>query len=149
MRGLFDGISGTWMRQMSYSMCRFWAYEESKKYLGAGKDAPAWKLALAGSMGTPSSSRNLRIPHLTPNLRSGRYCGSRRESRRCVIIPSADSRAVAHNGHTEIVMVRLQGDFAKPPEKRFNYKHCFDALFRVSGRATHPNAQLTRRTRAR
>lgn len=31
----------------------------------------------------------------------------------------------------EIVMVRLQGDFAKPPEKRFNYKHCFDALFRV------------------
>ncbi|KAF7333598.1 hypothetical protein MSAN_02418800 [Mycena sanguinolenta] len=25
----------------------------------------------------------------------------------------------------EIVMVRLQGDFAKPPEKRFNYKHCF------------------------
>jgi hypothetical protein len=32
----------------------------------------------------------------------------------------------------EIVMVRLQGDFAKPPEKRFNYKHCFDALFRVS-----------------
>ena len=27
--------------------------------------------------------------------------------------------------------VRLQGDFAKPPEKRFNYKHCFDALFRV------------------
>jgi hypothetical protein len=31
----------------------------------------------------------------------------------------------------EIVMVRLQGDFAKAPEKRFNYKHCFDALYRV------------------
>lgn len=51
VRGLFDGISGTWLRQMSYSMCRFWAYDESKKLLGAGKDAPAWKLALAGSMG--------------------------------------------------------------------------------------------------
>jgi solute carrier family 25 (mitochondrial dicarboxylate transporter), member 10 len=50
--GLFDGISGTWLRQMSYSMCRFWAYDESKKVLGAGKDAPAWKLAAAGSMGT-------------------------------------------------------------------------------------------------
>ena len=24
------------MRQMSYSVCRFWAYDESKKYLGAG-----------------------------------------------------------------------------------------------------------------
>lgn len=29
-------------------------------------------------------------------------------------------------------MVRLQGDFAKPPEKRFNYKHSIDALYRVS-----------------
>jgi hypothetical protein len=50
-RGLFDGISGMWLRQMSYSMCRFWAYDESKKLLGAGKDAPTWKLALTGSMG--------------------------------------------------------------------------------------------------
>lgn len=36
VRGLFDGISGTLMRQMSYSLCRFWAYDESKKILGAG-----------------------------------------------------------------------------------------------------------------
>jgi solute carrier family 25 (mitochondrial dicarboxylate transporter), member 10 len=70
-RGLFDGISGTWMRQMSYSVCRFWAYDESKKFLGAGTsrflssalwmeltdvhalgaNAPPWKLAAAGSMG--------------------------------------------------------------------------------------------------
>ncbi|KAF5364865.1 hypothetical protein D9757_013048 [Collybiopsis confluens] len=93
-RGLFDGISGTWMRQLSYSMCRFWAYEESKKFLGAtGKDTPAWKLGLAGSM-------------------AGGIAG-----------------LVGNPG--EIVMVRLQGDFAKPPEKRFNYKHCFDALFRM------------------
>jgi hypothetical protein len=36
VRGLFDGITGTWMRQMSYSLCRFWAYDESKKMIGAG-----------------------------------------------------------------------------------------------------------------
>ncbi|KAF8823620.1 hypothetical protein HHX47_DHR9000144 [Lentinula edodes] len=93
-RGLFDGISGTWMRQMSYSMCRFWAYEESKKMLDAtAPGAPAWKLGVAGSM-------------------AGGIAG-----------------LVGNPG--EIVMVRLQGDFAKPPEKRFNYKHCFDALFRM------------------
>jgi len=40
---------------------------------------------------------------------------------------------------SEIVMVRLQGDFAKPPEKRFNYKHCFDGLFRVSRLLFHFN----------
>lgn len=91
--GLFDGITGTWMRQMSYSVCRFWAYDESKKLIGADKNSPAWKLALAGSM-------------------AGGIAG-----------------LVGNPG--EIVMVRLQGDFAKPPEKRFNYKHCFDALFRM------------------
>ena len=31
----------------------------------------------------------------------------------------------------EIIMVRMQGDYAKPPEKRLNYKNCFDGLFRV------------------
>lgn len=93
-RGLFDGISGTWLRQMSYSMCRFWAYEESKKMLGANeKGAPALKLAVAGSM-------------------AGGIAG-----------------LVGNPG--EIVMVRLQGDFAKAPEKRFNYKHCIDALVRM------------------
>lgn len=37
VRGLFDGITGTWLRQMSYSVCRFWAYDESKKIVGAGE----------------------------------------------------------------------------------------------------------------
>lgn len=51
VRGLFDGISGTLLRQMSYSLCRFWAYDESKKIVAPGKDPAAWRLALAGSMG--------------------------------------------------------------------------------------------------
>lgn len=51
VRGLFDGISGTWLRQMSYSLCRFWAYDESKKILKAGPDSPPWTLATAGVMG--------------------------------------------------------------------------------------------------
>jgi dicarboxylate transporter 10 len=50
-RGLFDGISGTWMRQMSYSLCRFWAYDESKKLLGVNPQSPPWMLAAAGVMG--------------------------------------------------------------------------------------------------
>ena len=41
-------------------MCRFWAYDESKKLIGAGKDAPAWKLAVAGSMGAYSYLRIIR-----------------------------------------------------------------------------------------
>jgi len=93
VRGLFDGISGTWMRQMSYSLCRFWAYDESKKIVGAGKDAPAWKLALAGSM--------------------------------------AGGIAGLVGNPAEIIMVRMQADYAKPLEKRLNYKNCFDGLFRM------------------
>ena len=72
VRGLFDGIMGTWLCQMSYSMCQFWAYNESKKLLGASacpmsqaafvsvtvcglnradNNSPACQLALAGTMG--------------------------------------------------------------------------------------------------
>jgi len=93
VRGLFDGVSATLFRQMTYSMCRFWAYDESKKILKAGPNAPAWKLTAAGAM-------------------AGSIAG-----------------VVGNPG--EILMVRMQGDFAKPPEKRLNYKHCFDGLFRM------------------
>ncbi|KAI0777902.1 dicarboxylic acid transporter [Irpex lacteus] len=94
VRGLFDGISGTWMRQLTYSICRFWAYDESKKILGANSpNSPPWKLAAAGVM-------------------AGSIAG-----------------IVGNPG--EIIMVRMQGDAAKPIEKRLNYKHCFDALFRM------------------
>ena len=78
-RGLFDGITGTWLRQMSYSVCRFWAYDESKKILGAGKDAPAWRLVAAGGMGKPI--RPLLVTHILTTL-SWRYRWARWESRR-------------------------------------------------------------------
>lgn len=48
VRGLFDGISGTLMRQMSYSLCRFWAYDESKKLLGAGESFQLERNAILG-----------------------------------------------------------------------------------------------------
>jgi solute carrier family 25 (mitochondrial dicarboxylate transporter), member 10 len=35
---------------MTYSVCRFWAYDQSKKMLGAGPNSPPWKLAAAGVM---------------------------------------------------------------------------------------------------
>ncbi|KAG8686463.1 Mitochondrial dicarboxylate transporter, partial [Ceratobasidium sp. 394] len=93
VRGLFDGISGTLFRQMTYSLCRFWAYDESKKLIHSGPNMPGWKMALAGSM-------------------AGGIAG-----------------VVGNPG--EILMVRMQGDFAKPPEKRLNYKHCFDGLYKM------------------
>jgi len=92
-RGLFDGISGTLMRQMSYSLCRFWAYDESKKLVVKGTNPPPWQLALAGSM--------------------------------------AGGIAGVVGNPAEIIMVRMQGDFAKPPEKRLNYKNCFDGLYKM------------------
>ncbi|KAI0748898.1 dicarboxylic acid transporter [Fomes fomentarius] len=93
MRGLFDGISGTWLRQMTYSICRFWAYDESKKLIGANEKSPAWQLAIAGSM-------------------AGGIAG-----------------LVGNPG--EILMVRMQGDFGKPPEKRLNYRHSLHGLYRM------------------
>jgi dicarboxylate transporter 10 len=111
-------------------MCRFWAYDESKKLLDAtGKDAPAWKLAVAGSMGEPIHSVEWGVTLIFWNLAGGiaGFIGNPGGMCLCSVCLH-----VINLLELEIVMVRLQGDFAKPPEKRFNYKHCFDALFRVS-----------------
>lgn len=50
-RGLFDGISGTLLRQMTYSLCRFWAYDQSKKLIHPGPGPlTGLEMVTAGSM---------------------------------------------------------------------------------------------------
>ena len=126
-RGLFDGISGTWLRQMTYSVCRFWAYDQSKKILGAGPNSPPWKLAAAGVMGAPPSS----ILWQTADDCSQRALSPESSGIQAVRAHRARPRSCAEHA-PEIIMVRMQGDMAKPPEKRLNYKHALDALYRVS-----------------
>ncbi|KAI0030085.1 mitochondrial carrier domain-containing protein [Vararia minispora EC-137] len=92
--GLYDGLTGTWLRQMTYSICRFWAYDESRKIIGATeKDAPLWKLITAGSM-------------------AGAIAG-----------------LVGNPG--EAIMVRMQADKAKPPEKQLKYRNSLVGVYRM------------------
>ncbi|CAD6576692.1 MAG: Mitochondrial dicarboxylate transporter [Tremellales sp. Tagirdzhanova-0007] len=69
VRGLFDGLTGTLLRQMTYSMARFAAYDWAKGVVHTGPGpVPAAKMALAGSMaggmagiiGTPFESIMVR-----------------------------------------------------------------------------------------
>ncbi|WVQ85852.1 hypothetical protein IAT38_008020 [Cryptococcus sp. DSM 104549] len=73
--GLFAGLTGTLLRQMTYSMTRFAAYDYFKDAIhpstpGASKGTPpAWKMALAGSaaggvagvVGTPFETLMVRM----------------------------------------------------------------------------------------
>ncbi|KAH8104379.1 hypothetical protein DFH11DRAFT_1648135 [Phellopilus nigrolimitatus] len=77
---------------MSYSLCRFWAYDESKKIVGEGASCFIW---------------NVQLFHATYIMSPGGIAG--------------------FVGN----LVRLQGDFAKPPEKRLNYKNCSDGFYRM------------------
>ncbi|KAJ7795630.1 mitochondrial carrier domain-containing protein, partial [Mycena leptocephala] len=91
---MVDGIKKTYRTAGMRGLAGRGCTRCSKKFLGAGKDVPVWKLALAGAW-----------------------------------VPGGIAGFVGNPG--EIIMVRLQGDFAKPPEKQFTYKNCFDALFRM------------------
>ncbi|KAL7412839.1 mitochondrial carrier [Mrakia frigida] len=93
--GLWDGWSGTVFRQMTYSLCRFAAYDAAKVLIHPEKTPlQGWEMALAGTM-------------------AGAVAG-----------------VVGNPG--EILMVRMQGDYAKTPEKRLNYKHSIDGLIRMT-----------------
>lgn len=49
--GLFDGLTGTLLRQMTYSMARFAAYDWAKEQVHTGPGPiPAYKMALAGGI---------------------------------------------------------------------------------------------------
>lgn len=94
--GLWDGLSGTLFRQMTYSMCRFWAYDKARAVY-KGKIGPTGGLA--------------------EMVASGATAG-------------AVAGVVGNVG--EVIMVRMQADGSKPLTERKNYKHCFDALFRMT-----------------
>ncbi|KAL7422664.1 hypothetical protein Q5752_001955 [Cryptotrichosporon argae] len=95
VRGLFDGLTGTLLRQMTYSMMRFAIYDEVKKRVHTGPGPPpAWKMALAGSV--------------------------------------AGGVAGTLGNPAELMMVRMQADKAKPPEKRYNYRNAVQGLVRMT-----------------
>lgn len=110
VRGLFDGLTGTLLRQMTYSMMRFAVYDEAKKAVHTGPGpVPAYKMALAGSI--------------------------------------AGGVAGVLGNPAELMMVRMQADKAKPPEKRYNYRNSVQGLYRMTreegfrswGRGVVPN----------
>ncbi|EJD34770.1 mitochondrial carrier [Auricularia subglabra TFB-10046 SS5] len=93
--GLWDGISGTLLRQLSYSLVRFAAYEDFKKRLTAASDKPPSKpqLALAGAL--------------------------------------AGAAGGLVGNPADVILVRMQGDAARPSAERYGYRNCLDGLWKI------------------
>lgn len=91
---LYNGLSASLCRQLTYSTTRFGIYEVAKQTMqSSGGDANfGTKVVMAAAAGA-----------------AGGFVGT----------PS------------DMVNVRMQNDIKLPPEKRRNYKHAFDGIFRV------------------
>lgn len=87
---LYNGLSASMMRQLTYSMARFALYDIAKDYVSS--DTFIKKVAIAGCSGAVGGLVG------TP---------------------------------ADMVNVRMQNDIKLPPEKRRNYKHAIDGLWRV------------------
>ncbi|GFZ44368.1 hypothetical protein JCM24511_02090 [Saitozyma sp. JCM 24511] len=84
VRGLFDGLTGTLLRQITYSTMRFAVYDNAKAMVHTAAGSIAG--GIAGILGNPA----------------------------------------------ELMMVRMQADKAKPPEKRYDYRNSVQGLFRMT-----------------
>ncbi|KAL3272878.1 hypothetical protein HHI36_014337 [Cryptolaemus montrouzieri] len=91
VKSLYNGISASFLRQMTYSMTRFGIYEVAKQSIPGDPDFLT-KVGIAGLAGA-----------------AGGFVGT----------------------PADMVNVRMQNDIKLPPEKRRNYKHAFDGLWRV------------------
>ena len=101
---------------MTYSLTRFSVYEKAKKFIAPSEKNPgALKLAICGGIGV------YQTIHFLAGSNSDTPFGS-----------SAGTVGGLVGNPADIILVRMQADDAKPPAKRFYYKHCFDGLSRVS-----------------
>ncbi|XP_070580831.1 mitochondrial dicarboxylate carrier-like [Ptychodera flava] len=96
IRALYNGISASVCRQLTYSMTRFAIYETLKKELSGGNpkaNIPFYQKVAIGAFGGAC----------------GGFVGT----------------------PADMVNVRMQNDIKLPIEKRRNYKHAIDGLWRV------------------
>lgn len=91
---LYNGLSASLCRQLSYSTTRFGIYEVAKQSVAPHGEEISFptRVAMAAAAGA-----------------AGGFIGT----------------------PADMVNVRMQNDIKLPPEKRRNYKHAFDGLFRV------------------
>lgn len=104
--------------------------------------APHHRLTLAPdvSCARMASWGGLRVSSGTPEVRS---IATLSRALTLMLIRSAQRSSWYASHSPEIrtwtfnaprTQVRMQGDYGKPADKRLNYRHCFDGLFRVSRR---------------
>lgn len=101
IRGLYNGLSASLLRQITYSTTRFGIYEELKSRF-ASKEDP-----LTGKPKPPSMATLVAMA-TTSGLIGG----------------------IAGNA-ADVVNVRMQNDAALPPAQRRNYAHALDGLVRM------------------
>lgn len=98
--GLYNGLSASLLRQLTYSTVRFGVYEDLKV-----RFAPE---ATPENPKAKPSTINLVLQSSLAGLLGG----------------------IAGNPG-DVLNVRMQSDYAKPPAERRNYKHAMDGLFRM------------------
>lgn len=112
----YNGLSASVLRQATYSTTRFAVYESGKGYLNKGKmvDMPfIHKVLLAGSSGLIGSLIGTKFFSF-------------------LILSLILSLFENIGSPADLVNVRMQNDIKLPDHLKRNYKHCFDALFRIS-----------------
>uniref|UniRef100_A0A8C5HMJ4 Mitochondrial dicarboxylate carrier n=1 Tax=Gouania willdenowi TaxID=441366 RepID=A0A8C5HMJ4_GOUWI len=123
---LYNGLSASLCRQMSYSLTRFAIYETVRDMIGSTSQGPMpfYQKVLLGAFGGGDTTRWFVLPcffncvlhsfrstfHFCLQVSLGGFVGT----------------------PADMVNVRMQNDMKLPLEQRRNYKHAIDGLLRVS-----------------
>jgi dicarboxylate transporter 10 len=102
VRGLWHGLTATWLRQFSYSITRFAVYEGMK----AQYTQP---VSATNPTGTNPTTAQLAL------------CAG-----------TAGAIAGVTGNPAELVLVRTCGDLNRPPAERFAYGNCLNGLVRIT-----------------
>jgi dicarboxylate transporter 10 len=101
-RGLYNGLSASLLRQLTYSTTRFGIYEELKSRFVSKKTDPA-----------TNKPKSPSLPLLIAMASTSGFVGG-----------------IAGNA-ADVLNVRMQHDAALPPAQRRNYAHALDGLARM------------------
>lgn len=106
LRGLYNGLSASLLRQLTYSTTRFGIYEEMKSRFASKKERDP-------TTGDSTKAKPPSLPLLIAMASTSGFIGG-----------------IAGNA-ADVLNVRMQHDAALPPSQRRNYAHALDGLARM------------------
>jgi dicarboxylate transporter 10 len=138
-RGLFEGLSATWFRGMTYALVRFWTYDVAKAELNKRKSGVLERFPSKHLLNITFCQERVALLYGMPLARGSLQAPSEALFRILAVGYLPSSKPLLHveifTNKTitiDIVLIRMQAERGKAASQRYGYRNAIHGLYCIA-----------------